>query len=146
MYKNQSMCIIFHSSKVNNIFHHSNQSLSLSLSPLNCFWFIQTLLFIMESKPTIYVNNSSSMAASSAITSFSTMAPATSSVNLMNQSLLLLPNMANMITVKLDITNYTVWKHQITMVLETFSCLSFWMNPNQFLISFLRIFQEISLL
>ena len=28
--------------------------------------------------------------------------------------------MANMMTIKLDNTNYIVWKHQITMVLETY--------------------------
>ena len=42
-------------------------------------------------------------------------------MNLMNQPILLLSNMANMMTVKLDSTNYIVWKHQITMVLETYS-------------------------
>ena len=39
----------------------------------------------------------------------------------MNQPLLLLSNMSNMMTVKLDNTNYIVWKHQITMILETYS-------------------------
>ena len=39
----------------------------------------------------------------------------------MNQPLLLLSNMSNMMIVKLDNTNYIVWKHQITMVLETYS-------------------------
>lgn len=29
--------------------------------------------------------------------------------------------MANIMTIKLDNTNYIVWKHQITMVLETYS-------------------------
>ena len=29
--------------------------------------------------------------------------------------------MSNMMIVKLDNTNYIVWKHQITMVLETYS-------------------------
>ena len=59
----------------------------------------------------------------------STMATSTSSstssnslVNVMNQPLLLLSNMANMIMVKLDNTNYIVWKHQISMVLE---CLNY---------------------
>ena len=44
-----------------------------------------------------------------------------SSVNILNQPLLLLSNMANMMTIKLDNTNYIVWKPQITMVLETYS-------------------------
>ena len=29
--------------------------------------------------------------------------------------------MSNMMTVKLDSSNYIVWKHQISMVLETYS-------------------------
>ena len=58
----------------------------------------------------------------------STMASSTSStssnslVNVMNQPLLLLSNMANLIIVKLDNKNYIVWKHQISMVLE---CLNY---------------------
>ena len=43
----------------------------------------------------------------------------------MNQPLLLLSNMSNMMIVKLDNTNYIVWKHQITMVLETYSMFEF---------------------
>ena len=74
----------------------------------------------MVSKPRTCANSKSIIAASSSTTSASTMAPSTtSSVNLMNQSLLLPSNMANMMTVKLDSTNYIVWKHQITLVLET---------------------------
>ena len=47
--------------------------------------------------------------------------PSSSSVNVLNQPLLLLSNMANMMTIKLDNTNYIVWRHQITMVLKTYS-------------------------
>ena len=43
-----------------------------------------------------------------------------SSINLTNQPLLLL---SNMMTVKLDNSNYIVWKHQISMVLETYSLI-----------------------
>ena len=46
-------------------------------------------------------------------------------VNLVNQPLLLLSNMANMMAIKLDSTNYIVWKHQVTMVLETYSRIFF---------------------
>lgn len=74
----------------------------------------------MVSKPTICTNINSSKVASSATVSSST-APATILMNLMNQPLLLLSNMSNMMTIKLDNTNYIVWKHQITMVLETYS-------------------------
>ena len=45
-----------------------------------------------------------------------------SSANVMNQPLLLLSNVANMMIVKLDNTNYIEWKHQISMVLE---CLNY---------------------
>ena len=54
----------------------------------------------------------------------STTMPSTSTytpINLTNQPLLLLSNMSNMMTVKLDSSNYIVWKHQISMVLETYS-------------------------
>ena len=47
----------------------------------------------------------------------------------MNQPLLLLSNMSNMMTVKLDNTNYIVWKHQITMVLETYSLFELLEDP-----------------
>lgn len=52
--------------------------------------------------------------------STSTMALSFFSTNLMSQPLLLLSNMANMMPIKLDSSNYIVWKHQITMVLETY--------------------------
>nr|POF27177.1 hypothetical protein CFP56_08547 [Quercus suber] len=37
--------------------------------------------------------------------------------------------MSNMMTVKLDNTNYIVWKHQITMVLETYSLFELLEDP-----------------
>ena len=40
-----------------------------------------------------------------------------------NTSLLLLSNMSSMMTVKLDYSNYTVWKHQIEVILETYSMI-----------------------
>ena len=40
-----------------------------------------------------------------------------------NTSLLLLSNMSSMMTVKLDYGNYTVWKHQIEVILETYSMI-----------------------
>ena len=40
-----------------------------------------------------------------------------------NTSLLLLSNMSSMMTVKLDYGNYTVWKHQIKVILETYSMI-----------------------
>ena len=44
-------------------------------------------------------------------------------------TLLLLSNMLNMMTVKLDNTNYIVWKHQISMVLETYSLFELLEEP-----------------
>ena len=40
-----------------------------------------------------------------------------------NTSLFLLSNMSSMMTVKLDYSNYTVWKHQIEVILETHSMI-----------------------
>ena len=60
------------------------------------------------------------MAASSSAMASSSTTPSSSIVSVMNQPLLLLSNMANVMTIKLDNTNYIVWKHQITMVLETY--------------------------
>ena len=37
--------------------------------------------------------------------------------------LLLLSNMLSMMTVKLDYTNYVVWKHQSVVILETYSMI-----------------------
>ena len=57
----------------------------------------------------------------STLAPISTAMPSTStytSINLTNQPLLLL---SNMMTIKLDSSNYIVWKHQISMVLETYS-------------------------
>ena len=79
--------------------------------------------------------SASTMVASNSTTSSST--SSSSSVNLINQPLLLPSNMANMMTVKLDNTNYIVWKHQISMVLETYSLFELLeepqLIPNKFL-------------
>ena len=61
-----------------------------------------------------------------------------SSVNVMNQPLLLLSNMANMVTVKLDNTKYIVWKHQISMVLENYSLFELLEDPQLILEKFLK--------
>ena len=99
----------------------------------------------MVSEPTIYANNSSSKVASSAI-GLSSMAPETVLINLMNQPLLLLSNMSNMMIVKLDNTNYIVWKHQITMVLETYSMFELLDETQLVPDKFQKIFQGTSLL
>ena len=80
----------------------------------------------MVSEPKSPIQNSTmattnSTAASSSSIGASSSTFANSSMNVMNQPLLLLLNMSNMMTFKLDNTNYIVWKHQITMILETYS-------------------------
>ena len=79
----------------------------------------------MVSEQSIPTSTNSTMATSISATSSSTMSPSTTTslINLVNQSLLLLSNMANMMTVKLDNSNYIVWKHQISTVLETYSII-----------------------
>ena len=64
----------------------------------------------MVSKPEIPVQNSSMVASSSTIASSST--TLNSTMNVVNQPLLLLSNMSNLMTIKLDNSNYIVWKHQ----------------------------------
>nr|POE50235.1 hypothetical protein CFP56_45836 [Quercus suber] len=81
----------------------------------------------MVSEPESVTAQTSMAASSSTMASSST--SSSSSVNVMNQPLLLLSNMSNMMTVKLDNTNYIVWKHQITMVLETYSLFELLEEP-----------------
>ena len=60
---------------------------------------------------------------SSSSTSTST-TPGMATVSLpVNTSLLLLSNMSSMMTVKLDYGNYIVWKHQIEVILDTYSMI-----------------------
>ena len=63
--------------------------------------------------------------ASTSSTSSSTSTTATMANPLIqiNPSLLLLSNMSSMVTVKLDYSNYIVWKHQIKVILETYSMI-----------------------
>ena len=76
----------------------------------------------MVSKPIVTKTMATTTSTSSTMASSSTSSStSSSSVNVLNQTLLLLSNMANMMTIKLDNTNYIVWKHQITMVLQTYS-------------------------
>ena len=62
-------------------------------------------------------SSSSSLSSSSAV-------PAMVSSGLpVNSSLLLLSNMSSMMIVKLDYGNYVVWKHQIEVILDTYSMI-----------------------
>ena len=72
------------------------------------------------------MENSTSAPISTTVPPISTTVPSTPThtpINLTNQPLLLLSNMSNMMTVKLDSSNYIVWKYQISMVLETYFML-----------------------
>ena len=84
----------------------------------------------MVSKPEIseiLVQNSSMASSSSSVATSSTASGST--MNVMNQPLLLLSNMSNMMTIKLDNSNYIVWKHQISMILETYSLFELLEEP-----------------
>nr|POF16950.1 hypothetical protein CFP56_17207 [Quercus suber] len=64
------------------------------------------------------------MASSQSSSSSSSAVPAMASSGLLvNSSLLLLLNMSSMMTVKLDYGNYVVWKHQIEIILDTYSMI-----------------------
>ena len=64
----------------------------------------------------------STLSSSSSTTPSTTTTTTTPTVN---PSLLLLSNMVSMMTVKLDCTNYMVWKHQIVVILEAYSMIGF---------------------
>lgn len=82
----------------------------------------------IPTQSTTMAASSSTMASSSSTMVYSSTS-SIPSVNVMNQPLLLLSNMSNMMTVKLDSTNYIIWKHQITMVLETYSLFELLEEP-----------------
>nr|POE66600.1 hypothetical protein CFP56_32808 [Quercus suber] len=61
---------------------------------------------------------------SSSSSSSSSAVPAMASSGLpVNSLLLLLSNMSSMMTVKLDYGNYVEWKHQIEVILDTYSMI-----------------------
>ena len=63
----------------------------------------------------------SAPSSSSSTTSSTTLATS----SLVNPSLLLLSSMSSMMTVKLDFTNYIVWKHQIGVILKAYAMIGF---------------------
>ncbi|KAL0008682.1 hypothetical protein SO802_010184 [Lithocarpus litseifolius] len=71
------------------------------------------------------------MASSANTTSATSLSTSTSTVRTaisthgVNPLLLLLSNMASMMTVKLDYNNYLVWRHQIEVILEANSAINF---------------------
>ena len=67
----------------------------------------------------------SSTSSTSSATSSSMSAHTTISTHGVNPLLLLLFNMASMMTVKLDYNNYLVWRHQIEVILEAYSMINF---------------------
>ena len=85
---------------------------------------------MVSEQPTVPASTTSTstnatIATSTSTTSSSTVPPSTSisQMSLVNQLLLLLSNMSSMMTIKLDNSNYIVWKHQTSMVLETYSMI-----------------------
>ena len=95
---------------------------------------------MVSEQATAATTQNSTMAASTTTmaSSSSSSASSISDVNLVNQPLLLLSNMSNMMTVKLDNTNYIVWKHQISMILETYSLFELLEEPQHVPEKFLR--------
>lgn len=91
---------------------------------------------MVSEQATAAATQTSTMAASN--TTMASSSSSSSAVNLVNQPLLLLSNMSNMMTVKLDNTNYIVWKHQISMVLETYSLFELLEEPQLIPEKFLR--------
>ena len=87
---------------------------------------------------TIAATTQSSTMAASSSTMASSSSTSSMSLSLVNQPLLLLSNMSNMMIVKLDNTNYIVWKHQISMVLETYSLYELLEEPQLVLEKFLK--------
>ena len=87
----------------------------------DCVTYINTDFFMVSKQENskIPVQNPSMATLSSSVATSSTTFGST--MNVMNQPLLLLSNMSNMMTIKLDNANYIVWKHQISMILETYS-------------------------
>ena len=65
------------------------------------------------------------MASAPSSSSSTTPSTTTTTIPLVNPSLLLLSNMSSMMTVKLDFTNYIVWKHQIVVILEAYAMIGF---------------------
>ena len=79
--------------------------------------------------------------ASSASSSSSATIGSTSSSSIthgVNPSLLLLSNMASMVTVKLDYNNYMVWRHQIEVILVAYSMINFISDDDHALDPFLK--------
>ena len=75
---------------------------------------------------------------SSSLLSSSSVLPTMATLGLpVSSSLLLLSNMSSMMTVKLDHGNYIVWKHQIKVILDTYSMIDVLDDsitpPNRFL-------------
>ena len=71
-----------------------------------------------------------SFASSSSTSTSSSSTSTTASNHGINPSLLPLSNMASMVTVKLDYNNYLVWRHQIEVILEAYSLISFIEDSN----------------
>ena len=93
-----------------------------------CFYMVSELGFL--SMAFAQSGSSSSLSSSSVLLAMATLGLP------VNSSLLLLSNMSSMMTVKLDYGNYIVWKHQIEVILDTYSMIDVLNSitpPNRFL-------------
>ena len=89
----------------------------LFFSILHFFLSCISLLFMVSEPPLMAYTLISS--------SLTTPSTKTTTSPLVNPSFLLLSNMSSMMMVKLDFTNYIVWKHQIVVILEAYAKISF---------------------
>ena len=110
--------IVVKLSFINLDIHSIPESLSLSLS-LFSLVFLCVLSWYKSLNPQQWLphNATSSYSTSNSILAIANIALPT------NISLLLLSNMSLMMTIKLDYGNYIVWKHQIEVILETYSMI-----------------------
>ena len=72
-----------------------------------------------------FFSSSPLMASTPSSSSSTTPSTTTTTTPLVNPSLLLLSNMSSMMTVKLDFTNYILWKHQIVVILKAYAMIGF---------------------
>ena len=89
------------------------------LDSLNSLSRIFFSFMVLETSMVSFANSTSSA------TSSSTSTHTTISTHGVNPSMLLLSNMASMMTVKLDYNNYLVWRHQIEVILDAYSMINF---------------------
>ena len=100
------------------IFYNLTNSLSVLLFPplLHCILF---LFSFMVSDP----NTMASTATATTTSISNTGNPSTSHTILSQSPLLLLSKISNLMSIKLDYSNYIPWKHQLVTILESYSLI-----------------------